>query len=74
MYCEEPHTLVKDLFQRQKCHINKWNEELYNDYLKMHIEENSFYASTHPALVSANSCVSLLSYGRFKKRVLRLNE
>ena len=73
-YCEEPHTLVKDLFQRQKCHINKWNEELYNDSLKMHIEANSFNASTPPALVSANSCLSLLSYGRFKKRVLRLNE
>jgi hypothetical protein len=62
-YCEKPHTLVKDLFQRQKCHINKWNEVLYNDSLKMHIEENSFNASTPPALVSANSCLSLLSYG-----------
>lgn len=29
-YCEKPHSLVKDLFFRQKKHINHWNVDVYN--------------------------------------------
>jgi hypothetical protein len=28
IYCENPHTLIKDLFQRQQVHINKFKVRL----------------------------------------------
>ena len=37
-YCEAPITLIRDLFDRQKCHINKWNIDLAKESMEMDIE------------------------------------
>ena len=37
-YIEDPHTLVKDLFNRQKRHINKWNKKLFAEDNEMNQE------------------------------------
>lgn len=74
VYKENPHTLVKDLFQRQAVHINKFNQELYNQKIRLDTEKQRFNGSTHKALVSAIDCLCLNSYEKFKSRVSRLSE
>ena len=37
-YCEQPHTLIKDLFIRQRTHVNKWNKDLFAEDLKMSVK------------------------------------
>ena len=37
-YIEAPHTLIKDLFIRQKRHINKWNKKLFTEDNEMNQE------------------------------------
>ena len=41
-YCESPMKLIKDLFARQKKHINKWNELLAVRSNKMSIKLRHF--------------------------------
>ena len=47
LYCESPFTLVKDLFRRQKTCINKFNEVLHNQKLKLDIEKRILSQTTH---------------------------
>ena len=66
---------MKDLFQRQAMHVNKFNETLYNQKLKLDIEKRRFdQSTTHPALKAAIDSLCLNSYLKFKKRVSRLSE
>ena len=66
VYKENPNTLVKDLFQRQAVHINKFNPELYNQEIRLDTEKQRFNSSTHKALVSA-----LISEAAFRFRWCR---
>lgn len=73
-YLEKPHTLVKDLFQRQTVHINNWNTQFYSDKIKLTSELGTFSEATPNALREALSCLCRLSYERFKSRFYRINE
>lgn len=74
-YCEEPMTLVKDLFLREQYLVNKFNSVLYGEKVKLetelHILRNE---NSEQCLIDAAGSLSLKSYQRFKMRVGRLNE
>ncbi|GFH55396.1 hypothetical protein CTEN210_11872 [Chaetoceros tenuissimus] len=74
-YCEEPMTLVKDLFLREQFLVNKFNSVLYGEKVKLetelHILRNE---NSEQCLIDAAGSLSLKSYQRFKMRVGRLNE
>ena len=73
-YTEEPHTLVKDLFLRQQLFINKWNQQLYNEWLQLQSEIKTFNDSIPQCLKQAIEHHCLVSYLRFKIRASRLHE
>ena len=65
---------MKDLFQRESMHINKFNQEMHNQKIRLDTERGTFNSSTHKALVSSIDCLCLFSYEKFKSRVSRLSE
>ena len=40
-YSEEPTTLFKDMLERQRCHILKWNKKLYDEESELKVEIDS---------------------------------
>ena len=63
MYCEQPHTLLKDLLARQQMHINKWNHELAGEMQKLVAIMNTLQddVSSHACLHAAASNLCLES-------------
>ena len=67
-YTEHPTTFFKDLLLRQSFHIQKWNEQLYNENTKMKVEI-ALIEQTSPRnneLLEAARVLSYQSYQRFK--------
>jgi len=68
-YCEKPHTLVKDLFFRQKKHINHWNSVLYNESIQLDVLRGKINIENEPSLYEACSTLCLHTFNKFKKRL-----
>lgn len=68
-YCEKPHTLVKDLFYRQRTHINHWNSVLYNESLQLDLLRSKINIDHEPSLFEACSTLCLNSFKRFSIRL-----
>ena len=68
-YCEKPHTLVKDLFFRQKKHINHWNSVLYNESIQLDVLRGKINKQYEPSLHEACSTLCLNTFKRFKCRM-----
>jgi len=67
-YCEKPHTLVKDLFFRQKKHINHWNSILYNESIQLDVLRGKINIEHEPSLYEASSTLCLSTFKKFKIR------
>ena len=69
-YCEVPMTLIKELFARQKTHINKWNQLLYARNQKMNIKVHCLKqkppTQTNINLINAAQVLDLNAYERFE--------
>ena len=61
-YCEKPHTLVKDLFFRQKKHINHWNSVLYNQSVQLDVLRGKINIDYEPSLYEACSTLCLNTF------------
>ena len=74
-YTEHPTTFFKDLLLRQSYHIQKWNEQLFNENRRMNIEialiEQSSPVNNDLLEVARYMCFK--SYQRFKKNWNRAN-
>ena len=74
-YCENPATLLQDLFHRQKYHVNKWNDHLAADCMEIdtHISKLEIGESIPMAnvLLNAAKVLNKRSYERFKKECCR---
>ena len=68
-YCEKPHTLVKDLFFRQKKHINQWNMQLYNESVELDVIRENIDIDYEPSLYEACSTLCLSTFKRFRNRL-----
>ena len=68
-YCEKPHTLVKDLFFRQKNHMNHWNGLLYNEAIQLDVIKAKINIDHEPSLYEACSTLCLNTFQRFKVRL-----
>ena len=73
-YKKEPLQLVKDLFKRQEIHVNKWNEEIYHDAMKLHLIEEKFDSATPQALEVACASLCLKSYRKYEAQYNRISE
>ena len=66
-YFEHPENLIKDLFARQRYHINKWNDTLYKEHVKMETElVNLRKIIADPNLIMAAIELNKSSYENFK--------
>ena len=74
-YTEHPTTFFKDLLLRQSYHIQKWNEQLFNETTRMNIEIALIEQSTpvNKDLLEAARYMCFKSYHRFKKNWHRAN-
>ena len=74
-YCEQPHTLIKDLFVRQRFHVNKWNKDLFCEDLKMSVEvarlEQLPSTKMISDLIQAAKELNKRAYDMFHKSYLR---
>ena len=74
-YIEDPHTLVKDLFNRQKRHINKWNKKLFAKDNEMNQEifklEQGEDSDQKRNLLKAARELNKIAYKRFKECYIR---
>ena len=74
-YCEAPITLIRDLFDRQKYHINKWNIDLAKESMEMDIEVMGLNKEPQTALniilTDAAKILSKKSYLIFKTSCFR---
>ena len=73
-YRELPHTLVKDLFNRQRKHINKWNECLYNQRVQLETIRQQINKKTNSGLFEASKVLCLLSFKRLQENYNRMCE
>jgi hypothetical protein len=74
-YTEHPTTFFKDLLLRQSYHIQKWNEQLFNETTRMNIEIALIQQSSpvNHDLLGAARFMCFKSYNRFKKNWYRAN-
>ena len=63
---ENPHALAKDWFQRQADRVNKFNQELHNERIRLGTEKRRLNATTHKALVSSIDYLCPRSYEKFQ--------
>jgi len=77
-YCEQPHTLIKDLFIRQRTHVNKWNKDLFAEDLKMSVEvsrlEQLPSSKMTSDLIAAAKVLNKHAYDMFVKSYIRARE
>ena len=68
-YSEEPTTLFKDMLERQRSHILKWNKKLYDDESKLKVELDFLSKDTmnNSELEAGGKVLCLNSYVRYKK-------
>ena len=67
-YKESTTTLVKDLHQRQKLHVNEWNQILHVESNELDIERASFSDDMPLALIEASTIACYRSCMTFKIR------
>ena len=69
-YCEHPITLIRDLFDRQKFHVNKWNSLLAKESMEMDVEtaklEKDPTTDMNKILLCAAKVLNKRSYEKFK--------
>ena len=73
-YCEDPHTLVKDLFNRQKRHIIKWNQAMYNERNSISILQRDIDKKLDPSLYEASNLLCLRALQDFMTRLKHAQE
>ena len=73
-YCKDPHTFLKDTFQRQQKHVNKWNSKLFNERIKLEVITERFNTSTPQCIRDAAAVLSLQSFLMFKNTVKRVDD
>ena len=77
-YCEQPHTLIKDIFIRQRTHVNKWNKDLFAEDLKMSVEVSRLQqlplTKMTSNLIAAAKILNKHAYDMFVKSYIRARQ
>ena len=73
-YKELPHTLVKDLFNRQRKHVNKWNKTLYNQKVQLVTIRQRIDKRGNPDLFEAAEILCLNSFQKFQEQYNQMSK
>ena len=73
-YKELRYTLVKDLFNRQRKHVNKWNEKLYNQKVQLMTIRQQINKRRNPCLFEAVEVLCLHSFKKIQEQYNRMSK